>query len=435
VRRLALASVPCLGLALALAAPARAELLLRDGDRVTFLGDSITAQHLYTRQIEVATRLRYPALDVSFTNAGIGGHTAHDGAERLASDVLAFRPTVVFVNFGMNDAFATAGTQAAAFERRMVALLDEVARHREIRLVVWLEPTPFDLDGLAAKSEKRPHAARLPGLAAFVRREGARRGVTVVPWHGVLTEALARFRAAGRGRKLIPDRVHPGPVGHAIMALEALRALGADLGETTLSASLDGGALRVEGPGLTPARVPWDGRAPVTIDLAGLRPPVPLGLELERGMPAPPELGRLGRLTVRLSGPLPAARYRVEVDGAALGRFTPRELAAGVDLMAGARPRVVPRRPAKTSDASCQERGGHPFVDDYYCLWDLCQAKDRTRILLRGDQLRLLPDYVPNYLERYAALLRDWLEAASRTIGTRRTAMWRAGHRLTLTAE
>src|SRR5467141_659193 len=69
----------CLSLlALALLAPGvrGAEFLVHDGDRVVFLGDSITEQRLYTTYIEAYALTRHPNWKLSFRNVGWGGDTS-----------------------------------------------------------------------------------------------------------------------------------------------------------------------------------------------------------------------------------------------------------------------------------------------------------------------------------------------------------------------
>jgi len=52
------------------------DFLIRDGDRVVFLGDSITEQRLYTTYIEAYTLARHPEWKLTFRNVGWGGDTA-----------------------------------------------------------------------------------------------------------------------------------------------------------------------------------------------------------------------------------------------------------------------------------------------------------------------------------------------------------------------
>src|SRR4051812_37631815 len=73
------------------------------GDRIVFYGDSITEQELYTKDVEAYLTQRYPDWHLTFFNAGWSGDNAGGGKERLNRDVLALKPTLVTVCFGMND--------------------------------------------------------------------------------------------------------------------------------------------------------------------------------------------------------------------------------------------------------------------------------------------------------------------------------------------
>src|SRR5579859_5515855 len=70
-------------LALALAAALAAlpavradDFFIHDGDRVVFLGDSITEQRLYTTYIEAYALTRHPKWNLWFRNTGWGGDTS-----------------------------------------------------------------------------------------------------------------------------------------------------------------------------------------------------------------------------------------------------------------------------------------------------------------------------------------------------------------------
>src|SRR3954447_7964824 len=49
---------------------------IHNGDRVVFLGDSITEQRLYTTYIEAYALTRHPDWTLTFRNVGWGGDTA-----------------------------------------------------------------------------------------------------------------------------------------------------------------------------------------------------------------------------------------------------------------------------------------------------------------------------------------------------------------------
>ena len=105
---------PCflgLGSVLGFAPGLRAEgpFAIKEGDRIVFYGDSITDQRLYTTFVETYIVTRFPSMNVSFVHSGWGGDRVTGGGggridHRLERDVFPYKPTVVTVMLGMNDA-------------------------------------------------------------------------------------------------------------------------------------------------------------------------------------------------------------------------------------------------------------------------------------------------------------------------------------------
>ena len=82
---------------------AEGRIKVKDGDVVVLYGDSITEQNLYSAFIETFLISRLVDKDLRVYNFGWSGDTAFDGNSRFERDVLPVKPTLVFVNFGMND--------------------------------------------------------------------------------------------------------------------------------------------------------------------------------------------------------------------------------------------------------------------------------------------------------------------------------------------
>src|SRR5262249_30178938 len=78
--------------------PKQAEFFFKPGDRIVFLGDSITAQYQYSTYIELYLTTRFPEWKLTFLNAGISGDTANGGAGRFQKTVLDDKPTAVTIN-------------------------------------------------------------------------------------------------------------------------------------------------------------------------------------------------------------------------------------------------------------------------------------------------------------------------------------------------
>ena len=79
------------------------EFMVRDGDVWVMVGDSITWQGLYTTYLEAFVRARYPRLKFAAVNSGKSGEVYIQGLVRFRGTIAAYRPTLVTVNYGMND--------------------------------------------------------------------------------------------------------------------------------------------------------------------------------------------------------------------------------------------------------------------------------------------------------------------------------------------
>src|SRR5438105_3042471 len=111
-------------LAVLLAAiPARADFPLKDGDVWVMVGDSITQQHLHSNYFEAFCYARYPKMKFGFRNSGVGGHTIPTTLSRFDYDVAGWKPTVVSVELGMNDA---GGTPTDKFVSNMGAMVARI---------------------------------------------------------------------------------------------------------------------------------------------------------------------------------------------------------------------------------------------------------------------------------------------------------------------
>jgi lysophospholipase L1-like esterase len=200
--------------------------VLRRRDRIVFLGDSITEQQLYTNYVESYLATRYPELELTFFNAGWGGDTAPGGVARLQRDVLALKPSVVTLCYGMNDGRYTQPTEE--IRQTFVNGLRELVRRLKragIRIVLL---TPGMVDEHAA-----PHLAPVEynrrGLRVLVDevlRLAVEQKLPHYDLHLLMNEVDARARAADPTFTMIPDGVHPNPAGHLVMAYGLLQALG-----------------------------------------------------------------------------------------------------------------------------------------------------------------------------------------------------------------
>jgi lysophospholipase L1-like esterase len=108
-RCLAAVTVASVAIAVPVHAQTASDFAIKSGDRVVFYGDSITDQRMYSLMTEQYIVTRFPGLNVRFVHSGWGGDRVTGGGGgpidlRLDRDVTSYKPTVVTVMLGMNDA-------------------------------------------------------------------------------------------------------------------------------------------------------------------------------------------------------------------------------------------------------------------------------------------------------------------------------------------
>jgi lysophospholipase L1-like esterase len=253
-RREFLAAVPAAGALRAAERP----FYLRDGERVVFLGDSITQAGAYVEYIEAALLARLPERRFDIIKLGLSSETASGLSEpdhpfprpnvhnRLDRALTLTKPQVVCACYGMNDGiyYPLGEERFAAFRAGVRKLLEKV-RAAGARAVL-LTPPPFDAlakkdvvlgPGAAKYSYKTPYRAYDEVLARYgkwVMSLGAA-DVTVVDVHGPMARYAAERRRSEPGFTLARDGIHPASDGHWLMARAVLAAWGLPAGarETT----------------------------------------------------------------------------------------------------------------------------------------------------------------------------------------------------------
>ena len=212
-----------------------------DGDRVVFLGDSITHGGWTVDFLQLYWAIRHPGADVTFINGGINGDHAWGGERRLPMDAVSNRATRVFAMFGMNDGdkslYRTSPTDAVKERREKAIATYETNVTRLVRAAkaircdcTLVTPSPHD-NGPESLREPVRRRDQGPGynklclarLAQAVRRIAKDEKCGLVEVYSTLTAAIAAnpdFAIVGA------DRTHPGQLGHLMITEEILKAVG-----------------------------------------------------------------------------------------------------------------------------------------------------------------------------------------------------------------
>src|SRR5438046_640169 len=357
--------VRTLCLAAFVALQARAEnFALKDGDRVVFYGDSITDQRLYTTFTETYVLTRFPELDVSFVHSGWGGDRVTGGGGgpidlRLRRDVVAYKPTVMTIMLGMNDGSYRAFDEKIfdAYAKGYQHIIDSVKEALPGLRITVIQPSPFD-DVTQPPRFEGGYNAVLVRYSQFVKELAAREKLSVADLNSPVVAALERAKAtdAELAKKIIPDRVHPGPGGHLLMAGELLKSWNAPatVSAVTFNASAkklpDAKGTKISDMKIG-GEISWtqlDEALPMPVDLND--PVVALAVKSSDFIQA------LNQQTLKVTG-LTAPSYNLKIDGDEMGSFGKEQLAEGINL--ASLPTPMAKQAAEVHKLTLQHNNAH----------------------------------------------------------------------------
>ena len=307
------------------------------GERVAFLGDSITHGGPYFFYLQLFQELRAPGSGARVVDVGVSGDSAGGGLFRWDWDVLPKKPDSVFVMFGMNDVgrgsyaddapdaktLKARASRIASYESNQTRLADTIlAAGKKLRIIT---PSPYDqysdvkTPNLATCNEKG-----LAACAAVCRRLAEAKKVPLVEFHSTLTDI---FKSNAK-RRFCSDRVHPGLEGHLLMAACALDSLGISPVVATAAMNADGSGLATENAEVSDVKTASGSLSFVYSPKSLPFPAIPEYVKADEVYPL---TRRFNRETLQVRH-LPDGIYSLKADGREIGRFRAAELDGGVNI-------------------------------------------------------------------------------------------------------
>jgi len=211
---------------------------------IILFGDSTTAHRPGSVEKVASVRLDEALQSIgsslSVANAGVGGNTTRDALARLERDVLAHRPRVVVIGFGINDAAVDVWKKPPATEPR-IALADYRANLGALAksargqgaAVIFVTPNPVRWTSRLRDRYGRPpyrpeegdgfDAPVLESYRVAMREMAAELQIPLVDLPAVWAAHLAEN--GGEVDALLLDGMHPNDAGHAVTAAALLPAV------------------------------------------------------------------------------------------------------------------------------------------------------------------------------------------------------------------
>ena len=196
------------------AAPLKTAQLLAEGKepvRIVCIGDSITGIYYhsgglraYPEMLQIALQKIHPQAQITIRNAGISGDTTTRGLLRLERDVLAHKPHLVTIMFGMNDLVRT---PVADFQNNLREIIRQ-CRAIDAEVILCTQNS-------VVENPKWP-PAKVAEFTQAIRDIAKAESLPVADCYAAV-ESIHE-KDAIEWTLLLSDRIHPNMAGHKLFA-------------------------------------------------------------------------------------------------------------------------------------------------------------------------------------------------------------------------
>ena len=210
--------------------------MLSANHHLLFIGDSVTdcgrarpvgagappaLGYGYVQLIDTELNTRHPGRTGRVTNMGTGGDTIRHLAARWETDVIAQKPDWLSVMIGINDVwryFDPINKPEAVPPREYEQTYETLIARTRPLLQGLVLMTPYYVEPDRAE----PMRARMDEFSGIVAGLAQKHGAIFVDTQAAFDRVLVDTPAV----TLAPDRVHPAPAGHQILARAFCDAIG-----------------------------------------------------------------------------------------------------------------------------------------------------------------------------------------------------------------
>jgi len=206
------------------------KIVIHNGDKIAFLGDSITQfgterPNGYVNL--VLAGLKTLRIEVKPIFAGVSGNQSNDMLARIDNSVIAHHPDWMLLSCGVNDIWhgaedPTKGVELPAYKVNMTQMID-MAQAAGIK-VGLMSIT------VCTENPEDPRNLKVALYNDFLRQLALKKKCLRIDVGSALRNEIAIRAAAGKtpGKLVTEDGVHMNALGNMIMAEAILRAWGAD---------------------------------------------------------------------------------------------------------------------------------------------------------------------------------------------------------------
>ncbi|NCG09300.1 MAG: hypothetical protein GWO81_07015 [Verrucomicrobia bacterium] len=315
----------------------------KDGDRVCFIGDSITHGGSYHANVYLYYLTRFPEREFRIWNKGISGNQASHVLERFDTDIASESPTVATLMLGMNDVGrwlygadktdpTSRANQAAQLNAYYANMLKVVAGLEAIGSeVIFITPSIYDQTAELKQANNFGANDALGQCADFLEKTAGESGQGVVDFYDAMCAINAEVQGANPNATIVgKDRVHPDwDPGHFIMAYQFLKAQAVpQLVSKVVLDARRGKLLEAEQATVTDIK---SRRGMFAFTIAETALPFPQTESIAKGLALVPFEAEFNQQILTIQS-LPAGDYTLTIDGIKVGAWSASAFKAGINL-------------------------------------------------------------------------------------------------------
>jgi len=196
-------------------------IVIKDGQTVAFMGDSITQNawtHPYGYVHLVVHGLETAGIHIKPIPTGVSGNTSINMLARLNHDVLEKKPDWMLLSCGVNDVMhGTTGVELEPYKKNITSIVEQ-AQAAGVKVVI--------LTATRIGEEDNANNRKLAGYNDFLRQLAKEKSCSLADLSTEEQAALTALHADPRQKYLTLDGVHMNPHGDRMMARGVLKGLG-----------------------------------------------------------------------------------------------------------------------------------------------------------------------------------------------------------------
>ncbi len=203
------------------ATAAQAEIAVSSGQKIAFLGDSITQGGVGPQgYVTLVIRgLEANGVKATMIPAGISGHKSNDMLGRLEKDVLSKKPDWMTLSCGVNDVWHGANGVPLDKYKENITKIVEQCQSAGVKVMILTST-------MIGEDQPNPNNQKLMAYTEFLRTLAKDKKCLLADLNADMQAAIAKAGPDKKGNLLTGDGVHMNPAGNVMMATGVLKGFG-----------------------------------------------------------------------------------------------------------------------------------------------------------------------------------------------------------------